>query len=125
MVGGGFGNPETNKRVEKAAISFVTNDYKKRGWKVISVETEKRGFDLLCTKASKEEHVEVKGIQGDLLSFIITAGEVKKSQTDKKFVICVVTSASSSPKLHKFTAKDFCDQFDLEAIAYRAFKKSH
>lgn len=123
-VGGGFGYFKTNKKIEEAAISAVTNDYKKRGWKVTSIEAEKRGFDLLCTKANKEEHVEVKGIQGKVLSFIITAGEVKKSQSDKKFVICVVTSASSNPKLHKFTAKDFSDQFDLEAIAYRAFKKS-
>jgi hypothetical protein len=123
-VGGGFGYFKTNKKIEEAAISTVTNDYKKRGWKVTSVESEKCGFDLLCIKASKEEHVEVKGIQSKVLSFIITAGEVKKSQSDKKFVICVVTSASSNPKLHKFTAKDFGDQFDLEAIAYRAFKKS-
>lgn len=123
-VGSGFGYFETNKKIEEAAVSAVTSYYKKRGWKVTSVETKKRGFDLLCTKGSKEEHVEVKGIQGNDLSFIITAGEVKRSQSDKKFVICVVTSASSDPKLHKFTAKDFSNQFDLEAIAYRAFKKS-
>lgn len=122
-AGGGFGHYETNKKIEEAAISAVTSDYKKRGWKVTSVEAEKRGFDLLCTKASKEEHVEVKGIQGKELSFIITAGEVKKSQSDKRFVICAVTSALSNPKLLKFTAKDFSDQFDLEAIAYRASKK--
>jgi 5-methylcytosine-specific restriction protein A len=36
--GGGFGSVETNRRVEKAAIEFVTHQYKEDGWAVHSVE---------------------------------------------------------------------------------------
>jgi hypothetical protein len=78
-TGAGFGNPETNRKVERAAISCVTEWYESRGWQVQSVEIEKRGFDLLCVKRSIEEHVEVKGIQGSLPAFIITAREVRQA----------------------------------------------
>lgn len=121
--GAGFGNSETNRKVEQAAISFVTNKYAEDGWTVKSVESEKRGFDLLCTKASMQEYVEVKGIQGEFVSFIVTAGEVRQSQINKSFVLCVVTSALAAPKLHKFTAKEFNEQFSLETISYRASLK--
>jgi len=121
--GGGFGNPETNRKVEQAAIAYVTDYYKKNGWSVKSIESEKRGFDLLCTKGEAQEHVEVKGVQGDFVSFIITNGEVKQVQTDKHFVLCVVTSALTAPKLHKFTAEEFQEKFVLEVVSYRASLK--
>jgi hypothetical protein len=122
-VGGGFGHAETNQKIEQAAVSFVIEHYKQGGWVVKSVESEKCGFDLLCTKGELQEHVEVKGIQGDLLSFIVTSGEVRKSRSDNCFVLCIVTSVLSNPKLHKFTAKEFHGQFSLEAISYRATLK--
>jgi hypothetical protein len=66
--GGGFGDPIRNKLVETAAVSSVTKDYELRGWIVKSVEQEKCGFDLCCVKGSIEEHVEVKGVQGNDVS---------------------------------------------------------
>jgi hypothetical protein len=122
-VGGGFGNPETNRKVEQAAVSFVKDYYEQNHWLVESLESEKCGYDLLCTKNSVQEHVEVKGIQGDLVSFIITNGEVKQSQADVNFVLCAVTSALSNPKLHRFSASEFRKEFALETISYRATLK--
>jgi hypothetical protein len=122
-VGGGFGNSEMNRKIEQAAISCITNSYNERGWLVTSVESEKRGFDLLCTKANLQEHVEVKGVQGDFVSFIITDGEVRQSQINENFVLYVVTSALSNPTLHRFAAKEFHEQFALQTIAYRATLK--
>lgn len=120
-IGAGFGSPETNRQVEQAAISFVTEYYKSRGWSVQSVEAERRGFDLLCTKDAFEEHVEVKGIQGETVSFIITAGEVRQAQSDDRFVLCVVTSAiSNRPRLSRYSVKDFSEGFDLAPLAFRA-----
>ena len=119
-TGAGFGNSEINRQVEQAAIFSVTKEYQNNDWTVESVEAEKCGFDLLCLKGEIQEHVEVKGIQGDLLSFIITSGEVKCSQTDENFVLCIVTSALTTPKLHKFTAAEFAKRFSLETISYRA-----
>ncbi len=119
-VGAGFGNLETNRQIEEAAILYVTNDYQKKGWIVTSVEFEKCGYDLLCTKNLVEEHVEVKGIQGDLVSFIITSGEVKQSRFDEKFYLFAITLALSNPTPYKFSANEFRDKFSLDPILYHA-----
>jgi Domain of unknown function (DUF3883) len=119
-VGAGFGDPETNRKTERAAIAFVTRWYESRGWKVKSVEAEKCGYDLLCAKASLEEHVEVKGVRGELVAFIITAAEVRQAHVNSKFVICVVTSALAKPKLLRYVGREFGNQFDLAPLAFRA-----
>lgn len=119
--GAGFGDPETNRRVERAAVSFVTNWYKARGWSVLSVEAEKCGYDLLCKKDAIEEHIEVKGIQAAGVSFIITSGEVRQARGNPLFMICVVTSAlSDKPQMLRFTGDDFIKKFDLEPLSFRA-----
>jgi len=122
--GAGFGNPETNKKVELAAVSYVTQWYETRGWSVRSVESEKRGYDLLCSKASTVEHVEVKGVQSVSPSFIITANEVRQAHNDAAFVVCVVTSAlSDSPKMHSIRREDFINGYELSPLAFRAAPK--
>jgi hypothetical protein len=64
------------------------------------VERDKCGFDLECTKNGAIEQVEVKGIRGTGLCFIITAGEVQQARANANFILAVVTSAlSGSPKL--------------------------
>ena len=45
-AGAGFGDPETNRKVEKSAILFLTKWYQSRGWTVDSVEAENCHF---CT----------------------------------------------------------------------------
>lgn len=122
-VGGGFSSPETSRKVEQAAVSFVKTYYEQNHWSVESVESEKCGYDLLCTKSHIQEHVEVKGIQGNLVSFIITNGEVKQSRSDKKFVLCAVTSALTNPTLHRFSSSEFRKRFALEPISFHASLK--
>jgi hypothetical protein len=119
-AGAGFGNPETNRRVERAAISHVENWYQSRGWNVTSVETERRGYDLLCKKASNELHVEVKGIQGHMHSFIITKREKEKADSDPKFVLSLVTSALTNPKMIEYSGRSVEQRFKLTALAYKA-----
>jgi hypothetical protein len=124
-VGAGFGDPESNKKVERAAVELVTNKYQNDGWIVVSLETEKCGFDLLCQKDGVEKHIEVKGISGNEISFIITANELRKAQSDPYFTIYAVTSAlSENPTLHPFTAQQFLEKFSLNEIAYRAAIKN-
>jgi len=120
-AGAGFGSPETNQKVGDAACSYVTEWYESRGWSVKSVEAEKRGYDLVCIKGSVEKHVEVKGVQGEVPSFIITAGEVRQAQSNPKFIICVVTSSlSKRPKMFRYTGKEFAAKFSLSPLAYKA-----
>lgn len=123
--GAGFGNPETNRRVETAAINFVTEWYESKGWSVNSVEMKKCGYDLLCTKNGSEEHVEVKGVQSIEPAFIITANEVRQAQSDPHFYICVVASAlTNSKKLHRLSGEEFISRYDIAPLAFRASRKA-
>jgi hypothetical protein len=122
--GGEFGSVETNRRVEKAAVDFVQRYYEQQGWRVISVEAQKVGYDLRCEKDGVQEHVEVKGTQGPEVGFIITAGEVRNALIDQRHVTGVVTSAlSDAPKVTFFSKSDFLSKIELEPIAYRAILK--
>jgi hypothetical protein len=122
----GFGNPETNKRVERAAIQQVTQDYVSRGWTVHSVEADKCGYDLNCKKGKDKEHVEVKGVQGQVISFIITRGERRRAQNDPNFVLCVVTSAlTHKPTLCWYMPSEIERLFTYEPLAFQATLKSN
>jgi hypothetical protein len=117
----GFGSVETNRRVELAAIEFVTQYYEADGWSVCSVEAEKVGYDLRCFRGAKEVHVEVKGTQGDNVCFIITAAEVRNVMMDRKHLTCIVTETlTASPKIFTFSREEFTKQIRLDPIAFRA-----
>ena len=75
--GAGFGDPETNRRVERAAIRTVARYFRKLGYAVTSRERMNCGYDLLAKNGRQERHIEVKGVQGTEVIFIITANEVK------------------------------------------------
>lgn len=123
-AGAGFGDPAENKLVETAAVRAVAKHYDGHGWSVRSVERDKCGFDMECTKGGAVEHVEVKGVRGTGLCFVITSGEVKQALENPKFFLVVVTSAlTSSPTLTKFSGAEFGQRFDLSAIQYRAALK--
>jgi hypothetical protein len=95
--------------------------YEERGWNVQSVEAKRCGYDLLCTKDTVEENVEVKGVQGKESSFFITAGEVQQARTNARFVICVVTSAlSDNPLLSRYSGVELITNFSLVPVLFRA-----
>src|ERR1700733_2826922 len=48
VSGGGFADPETSKLVETAAIAFVIQQLKLRGFQVHDHQLENRGYDLLA-----------------------------------------------------------------------------
>lgn len=95
---GGFQpDPEKRTRVEKVAVRYVTKTYKRQGWKVESVELEKVGYDLHCTKGNQVACVEVKGTSGSREEFILTANEYESAKANEDFVLCIVTNALSKP----------------------------
>jgi hypothetical protein len=123
--GAGFGDPLENRLVEAMAIRAVKKKYQQDGWSVRSVEREKCGFDLECSKNGVVEDVEVKGVRGSDPCFIITAGEVEQARNNANFFFIVVTSAlSPSRKLTKYSGLEFCRRFKLFPIQYRAVVRS-
>jgi len=121
VQGAGFGTPEQNKLVERAAIKHVKNHYKYQGWSVRDVSSENRGYDLLCKRSGEETHVEVKGARGDGQQFIITAREVSTWTNDKRFVLAFVGAAlTAKPSLAFFPRAASQKEFVLRPLSYIA-----
>lgn len=124
--GAGFGtDPERNKAVEFVAVDAVRQWFVDEGWTVESRESETCGYDLLCRKGRSEQHVEVKGVAGEELCFMITANEVTTAKRDSQFLLSVVTNALSPEKLemYDFTGRQLLEEFELEPVTYRATSK--
>lgn len=118
-TGAGFGDPVNNRKVEVAAVKFATSQLEEEGYKVTSHESKKVGYDLEARKSGTILHVEVKGVSGSLVQFPITANEVRRGETDPRFRLFVVTTASSkSPTLHRFTWPELVSGFTLNPLAY-------
>lgn len=103
---GGSRQPNPLKRieVEKRAIRFVTNHYRRLGYVVESFETDNVGWDLKATNNKIGLKLEVKGLSGKTTSTELTSNEYKNLEADKKFYrLCVVTEALTKPKLKIFS----------------------
>jgi hypothetical protein len=120
--GGGFGTPENNAAVEAAARQAVWDMYEADHWTVKTVEKENLGYDLVCRKGEREEHVEVKGTSGVKESFPITANEVRAAREDETWHLCVVTSALSpaTREISTYDRDEFLVRFDLKVLQYMA-----
>lgn len=119
--GAGFGSPESNKRVERAAIRHVTQHYKALGWTVTNVSSDNPGYDLKCTGLGDKRHVEVKGARGDGQQFIITAKELNKWTNDKHFVLAFVGNAlSARPSLAFFPSAKSQNAFYIRPLSFIA-----
>lgn len=123
--GAGFGDPETNRRVEEMAVSEVTRHFEEKGWRVRSVEREKTGYDLKCIRGRTERHLEVKGIQGRASVFILTSVERRRAERDRRFWISIVTAAlSSKPGVEIVPGHELIRAFSFEPLAFRCCRKS-
>ena len=121
LAGAGFGNAIDNRRVEKAAVSFVKRYFKRQCWTVTDISKENRGYDLLCKRGSRVRHVEVKGCKGSKIQFIITANEKRAWSSDRHFILALVTGACSpSPFLRVFSGRRDLKKFRLATISYVA-----
>lgn len=116
-----FGDPGKNKKVERAAVEHVTGLLAGEGWQVKSVESEKCGYDLQCVRQGAESHVEVKGIGGGMVGFIITDNELGRSRRDPKFALYAVTEAlSGKPKVHVYTGSELGNAFGFRPLQHFA-----
>jgi hypothetical protein len=123
LKGAGFGDAKQNKKVEKAAVQAVVASYRKQGWEVISVEQQKIGYDLHCRKGLQRQLVEVKGTSGNLVSFIITAGE-RRAARQEDFVLKVVCSAlSKHPAIRTWSGPQMERSFAFAEMNYVATLK--
>ncbi len=94
---------EARKQVEKAAVIFVTKEYRKLGYRVVSREKENIGWDLDATKSGITLKLEVKGLSQNQVSVRISKNEHDSMMANKdSYRLCVVTNAIKKPTLIKF-----------------------
>lgn len=71
------------------------------GYKVKSVEDDKLGWDLECTKGDETKYVEVKGLSGETCAFELTPNEYEKLRKEENYLIYVLTNAlKKNPTVH-------------------------
>lgn len=122
--GAGFGDQETNKKVEQAAVRIVKKSLRREGWNVTKAKPG-CGYDLLCRRKGDGLHVEVKGVQGVEQAFNITLGEVRQAERDQDFHLSVVTSAlTMHHRIFDYSGEEFRKRFNLRVLQYRASQKS-
>jgi hypothetical protein len=122
--GAGFGTPENNKRVERAAVRHVMHHYESQGWSVKNVSSENQGYDLICKRSGEERHVEVKGARGDGQQFILTAKELNAWTTDRCFALAFVGSAlSAKPSLSFFPRAMSQAEFLIRPLSFMAKRR--
>lgn len=124
VSGAGFGKPEQNRMVERAACKAIRDRFERNDYKVVSREKENLGYDCDVFRPGEMLHVEVKGISGSLLKFPITANEIACARSDSMFRLAVVTEATTAQReVRIFTRKEFLKGFVLKPLAYFAEAK--
>lgn len=100
--GAGFGDPDTNRKVELAAEAAVEHHYEAAGWTITRVAHLNCGWDLTATRQDEERHLEVKGVSSSMPSVLLTRNELRTAKVDPVWVLAVVTSALTDPILIEF-----------------------
>ncbi|WXJ78523.1 RNA polymerase-associated protein RapA [Moorella thermoacetica] len=97
-----------DEEIERIAVDAVITYERARGWHVVSVENENRGFDLISRRPHPEDpetaievrFIEVKGRAG-IGEIALTANEYKTAERLKKdYWLYAVFNCASTPEIH-------------------------
>ncbi len=98
----------SDPEIERIAVEAVIKHEEARGWKVQSVESENRGFDLISRRPHPQDpetavevrFIEVKG-RAQVGEVALTTNEFKTAERLKRdFWLYVVFNCASAPELH-------------------------
>lgn len=98
----------SDREIERIAVEAVIAYEEARGWLVVSVEKENRGFDLISRKPHPEDpntaiavrFIEVKG-RSEVGQVALTTNEYKTAERLKKdYWLYVIFNCGSTPELH-------------------------
>jgi hypothetical protein len=123
-------DPESNTAIERRAMEQAIRFYERKGYSV--TDTSKREcFDLLCRKGGRERRVEVKGLQGEPISVLLTRNEVEsarsRSHRTDLFVLHGISVLTGRRKVKAIGGKRCAisnwrprrDQLEVERYRYR------
>jgi tetratricopeptide (TPR) repeat protein len=111
---------ERMKAAEKQAIELIIQQYEQQGWEIEFPENPRLGYKFSCFKAEERQDIEVKGLLGNEITFLITAREVQQAEENPNFILWVVTAALDRPKLQKWSGREMLDRFQLDPMKYLA-----
>lgn len=98
----------SNQEIERIAVEEVIKHEEARGWKVVSVEKENRGFDLISRQPHPEDpetaiavrFIEVKG-RSTVGEVALTTNEYKTAERLKQdYWLYVVFNCAANPEIH-------------------------
>lgn len=118
-----FPDSETRKRIERAAVDYVTNELG-RLFDCRSVEHDipKPGYDLIFSDKRTGEvvmKVEVKGTSRPDEHFFISRNEVRCAEADPQWRLIVVYNALVDPQFdERYTWERARERFGFEAMAF-------
>ena len=123
VQGGPYGDAQTRKEIETAAIDFVTAELCRRGYAVQDRQRDNCGYDLLATSAQGRLVVEVKGTDAPEPRFFITRNECRSSTDETDWRLFVVTTARRAPSLHEYDGDEMRVRFALDPLAWEAIPR--
>ncbi|MBM9617006.1 DUF3883 domain-containing protein [Desulfobulbus rhabdoformis] len=93
-----FPDPKTKKLVEKKAISYVIDHYKKLGFTITDRQKYNCGYDLLVENGKKTLQIEVKGTASKEKRFFLTRNE-KSMPASPLWRSAIVSNVLESPEM--------------------------
>lgn len=111
-------DPKTKKKIEVAAINFVTSYYENLRYSVKDCQKESCGYDLLVEKKNKFLKIEVKGTSGEVPQFFITKNERARS-ADPSWRLALVTNTLSTPMMEIFNADEMEKKFNFDPLCWK------
>lgn len=122
----GFPDAEARKKIETAAIDFVTLHYESKDYRVESREDSNVGYDLDVfdpITGKLVAAIEVKGTSGGAPNFYITRNERACAAKLEAWQIAIVTNALDEPKLTILSAEEMEELFDFTVVAWRGTQR--
>lgn len=127
MPGLVFPDQKHRKQVEDVSMQIAISYLKSKGYSVIDISKENRGYDLLATKKKsgrdEELYVEVKGTSANIQHFFISRRE-KLYMLESKWRLIIVTDAlTSNPNISLLTSLEVDKKFKFNALAWEVVLK--
>ncbi|GAB3216157.1 protein NO VEIN domain-containing protein [Pseudaeromonas pectinilytica] len=112
-----FPDAETRKKIELAAVQYVTTYYEEMGYSITDRQKDNCGYDLLAENSDETLKIEVKGTSAAENRFFISRNERSKS-ADPLWRLAIVTSALTNPSLEIFNSSEMERIFNFDALCW-------
>ena len=111
-----------NAAVEQAAVDAITSHYDTLGYKVESVESENKGWDLEAIKGNTCLYIEVKGTANPAIYFELTPNEYRRLKEHfGRYRVCVVCDALSVPRVFELLPSECDKKWELRSADRKVY----